>query len=242
MSDMRVYSQPSMPVASAKCTVISIVPFDILESKPGLIPTDYPIPACPDDDVVCVTIDQAIHYVYIDKDRGSMRVLDPSYEVARSIIEDYCNAQLEAGVGCHPGIMWKLGEWTPEQVKVHFAEELAELRRIQNNWFMAIVKLGDDDWEKTRQHHAISDTQRIAAKKLDPTNSRQRPWIMINPSDVVPGKIDMTICAACGSDIPTSVVLCRYCGYVLDPERHKEMQFAKHSGAPPAIDFKQIRM
>ncbi len=227
-----------IPTTTVKSTVISIVPFMIKEEKPGLIPNEFIIPACADGEVVCKVIDQAIHYVYIDKDRGSMRVIDPSYEVARSIVEDYCNSQLEAGPEQHPGIMWLPGEWTSEQFEAKYPEKLAALRQIQNNWYIAIVQLGDDDWEKTRQHYSISDTQRIAAKKLDPENKRNRPWIMINPSDTQPGKIEMTTCPACGSDIPSTVVICRYCSYVLDPERHKAMQF---SGAPQ-IDFSKVRV
>jgi hypothetical protein len=220
-----LFSMPGSPVKPMKSTVISIVPWYIREFKPGLIPGDFFIPPSEGEEPVCLTVRDSIHYVYLDHTRGSMRVIDPSYVVARSIVNDYNSAQMEATVGCHPGLFWVQGEYTPEQVKKNLAKELDLIKKIQLNWFEALVKVGDDDWEKTRQHFSISDFQRFAVKRIDPDNRRNRAWIM-SSQPLVP-QAEMTICPACGSDVVVGVVLCRYCRCVLDPVKYASMQFAQ---------------
>lgn len=227
MSSIYDIGFPGSSTRPPRSTVISIVPWAISEFKPGLNPSNFFIPASVDGEPQCVLIGDCIHYVYIDHDRGSMRVTDPSYIVARSIVTDYNSAQMEANVGCHPGLFWRVGEYTPARVKTELQEELATVRNIQKAWFEAIIRVGDDDWEKTHQHYSISDFQRSAARIIDPENKRNRPWIVYTAPE---GDVNTTLCPACGSDIPKSVVVCRYCRYVVDPERHAKMQFASTGG------------
>lgn len=210
-----------------RATVISLVPFPINEFKPGLYPGQFDIPPSVDGEPQCLVIPECLFYVYIDKDRGHYRVPAPSYKVAESIVQDYNSAQLRAGVDCHPALFYKIGEFTKDQAKQQFADDLKRIRQIQMNWFMELVLLADDDWEKTRQHAVISDTQRFAARALDPNNTKQRPWLLSIPKEIVSAEsIETTICPACGSDIPKSVILCRYCHCILDPEKYKKLSFA----------------
>jgi hypothetical protein len=209
-------------------TVISIVPFPIDEFKPGLIPGVFHIERCADENKpICITIGESFHYVYIDAERGNLRVLNPSYEVAASIVADYNSAQLEAKPTSHPGLFWMPGVWTAEAINkdAEAKERLEEAKRVQREWFVSIVRLADDDWEKTRQHQSISDTQRYAAKILDPTNKQNRQWIFVDPSKGIE-KIEMVLCPACGSDVAKTAVICRFCNYVLDEVKYSQMKFA----------------
>jgi hypothetical protein len=219
---------PGQPVKTPTSTLISIVPWGITEHKPGLFPGHFFIPPSVDEEPMCLQITDSVHYVYIDKDRGSMRVVDPSYLVAKSIVADFNSAQMEASTGCHPGIFWRTGEYTTARVRNDLQEELAQIKTIQRRWFEAIVRVADDDWEKTRTHYAISDFQRIAARAIDPDNKRNRPWILSTAE--VPETPETTLCRACGSDIPVGVAICRYCRFIVDPIKYATFQFAKNEG------------
>jgi len=209
-----------------KSTLVSIVPFPIEEFKPGLIPGTFRVDASVDGRPQCTIIGDSIHYVWIDETRGSLKVNNPSYVIARSVVNDYNSSQLAGGVDRHPGFFWLMGEYDTERVEKEHKDKLNEYKIIQRNWFVELVKLADDDWEKTRQHQCISDIQRYAAREIDPGNTRLRPWVITRPEDV-PEKIETISCPACGSDIPAKVVICRYCRYIIDKKRYPEMTFAE---------------
>jgi hypothetical protein len=217
----RTYNQGV--VMESKATVVSIVPFPIDEEKPGLIPGSYHIDASLNEEPICLTIGDSFFYVYIDADRGNLRVPAPSYQVAHSICFDYISAQLEAAESCHPGIFWKNGLWTPKRVKEEAKEELAMARSAQFNWFTELVKRADDDWQKYRAHYAISDTQRYALRAVDPENSKDREWVLA----IKPDKEVSQVCPACGSEVPDTAIICRFCQFVLNADKYKTMSFAK---------------
>src|SRR5271169_869394 len=165
---------------SFSSTLVSLMPFPIMEEKPGLIPGQFALEACTGRPSIKV-IGQSIFYVFIDADRGSFRVVTPSYAVAKSVVNDYLSAQLAATPDAHPAFFWVPGALTVEEVESKYADLIQEKKRVQTNWFVELVRLGDDDWEKTHHHYSISDTQRYAARALDPENKRGRPWIIPNP-------------------------------------------------------------
>jgi hypothetical protein len=208
-------------------TLVSIVPFPIREFKPGLFPGTFHIEPCFDENnPVCIPIGESFHFVYIDAERGNLRVLDPSYDVCRAIVSDYNSAQLESGPTRHPGLFWLPGEWTAELIRKdkEASAKLEEIKKIQAEWFISLVRLGDDDWERSRQHQTISDTQRYAARSIDPTNKQNRQWIFVDPKNSVIA--ETSICPACGSDVLKTAVVCRYCKFVLDEDKYSQMKFA----------------
>lgn len=234
-----IYDIPGSQISPPKSTLISIVPFPINEFKPGLIPGQFDLPACEDGRPVCKIIGESIHYVYIDRDRGSMRVMNPSYTIARSIVNDYNSAQLASGLGCHPGFFWAVGEWNTDSVEEKLKDKLDIIREIQYTWFTELVKLADDDWEKTRQHYCISDVQRHAARSIDPENKQGRPWIMKTPTQLLADQtVDTIICPACGSDIPADVIICKYCSCILDADRYSKLAFAR----PDSVSIAQAAL
>ena len=207
------------------CTLVSIVPFPIVEEKPGMIPNHFEVKASLDGEPQCTIVGDALHFVYINGDRGSFRVTSPSHVIAKSIVDDYLSAQLAAGPDAHPGFFWVPGELGPTEIKRYKTEELQEQQVYQRNWFMELIKMADDNWERSRSHHTISDTQRFAVKTLNPENKKNRPWVFqLSMLDETP--VTTMLCPACGSDIPANVVICKYCQNILDPVRYAQMNFA----------------
>lgn len=235
------FGNGSIQQISLKSTLISLVPFPISEFKPGLTPGQFDMEASVGGVPSIKVIGESHYHVYIDHERGNLRVVDPSYKVAQSVVMDYLQAQLAAKPECHPAFFWKLGEFSASEVMAKFPDEVQAYNTIQMDWFLELIKLADDDWEKSRQHNSISDIQRFALKAIDPTNSKMRPWVLVNPLHEAAKEVKTQLCRACGSDVPFDVAICRYCRHIIDPVRYKQMQFAEVSGDPLAgLDLGKI--
>lgn len=203
----------------SKATLISIVPFPIAEYKPGIYPGFFEVPASNNGIPQLLTIGDSKYHVEIDENR-TITVECASEKIANSIVEDYVTSNLEYNVedDAAPGFFFKPGKYDLAGVIKEFEKDLAFYRARQNRWFKRLVQLADDDWEKTRQHRAISDIQRYAAKAL----KLPRPWI-INP--VIPDE-GLVKCGACQSPIDSKAVVCPHCKCILNMEQYKKFQFA----------------
>lgn len=197
----------------SKSTIVSLVPFDIHENKP-VFPGDFFIPGARENDFEILVVDNATSFKYIDENRGTIKLLVESEELAKAIVEDYENSQVARHDGLGPGIFFVPGEYTKDGIRLKFKAELKVARDKQNKWFESLIRLADDDWEKTRQHRAISDLQRYAAKALN----LERPWL-IEPK--------MSKCPACKVTVEEGAIICSNCHAVLDKEAYEKMQFAK---------------
>lgn len=203
-----------MAESSVKSTVVSVVPFEIEERKPGLYPGYFKVPAAVDGEPQVLVIDNAVHYVYLDETRGSLQVRVPSYEIAASIVNDYCGSQLAVEVDGKPGIFWVTGEVAAKDVKTKYPRELMQARELQKRWFLALVKIADDDWARYHQHKSISDFQRYAARSLN----LDREWLLA-PETIAQ-------CPACKNNVPVGAIVCPNCRCVIDKEAHKTLVFA----------------
>jgi len=202
------------------CTVASLVPFPINEEKPGLIPSRFVIPASDMKTPKVLTVGTARHYVYLDQDRGSLPVRTASTEVAESIVQDYITSQQRIEPDAHPAIFWVPGEKTSEQVQKEFAVQIVDLLKRQQRWFTLICQQADDDWAKYHRHTVVSDIQRKMAQILG-WNPEQHEWM--SPETTAVG----VRCPACGSLSMMGAVICSVCQCVLDPEKYKNLQFAR---------------
>src|SRR5579872_591570 len=87
------------------CTIVSLVPYDIYESKPGMSPTEFKVPACKDKTKPSVlVVAEGSYGIYIDGDRGRLKARIPSTEVSRSVVEDYVNSQLAVDNTARPAL------------------------------------------------------------------------------------------------------------------------------------------
>ena len=163
-------------------TLVSLIPTMILERKPGMTPGAFFMPAAKENDFELLTIPDCKYFIYLDGDRGSIAAYKAGEEVAASIVRDYIDSKFSVAPEYHPGIGWVPGEYEMQERdektglfgakgydKVRFKTEhqdvLDTLNKLQNLWFAEIVKIADDAWERHHAHRAISDEQRLAAKR-----------------------------------------------------------------------------
>lgn len=201
------------------CTVVSYVPFDIVEEKPGLTPGRFFIPKSDGTIPSLLIVERATHYVYLDETRGSLPVRNPPDEVARSIVDDYVSAQLGISEVARPAMFWVAGEWSAENLQKQFVKEIALAKMRQKAWFLACCKIADDDWTRYHKHNVISDSQRLMAEMLGWT-PEQHEWLGVAMSQ------QSEFCPACSTPVRPGIVVCPTCRCILDKKKHQELTFA----------------
>lgn len=195
------------------CTVASLVPFEIREEKPGLHPGRFYIPASDMKIPQIIHVETAYHYVYLDQDRKSLRVPDPSDQVAKSIVEDYVSSQLGIDDNSKPAIFWIPDELSAGAIlEKHGAEVLLNLK-LQKNWMLNVVRIADNDWNRYHQHNVVSEFQRKCAEYIG-WKADDHEWMNQPVTETVK-------CKACHSDAPLGAVVCPVCRAILDEEGAK---------------------
>lgn len=196
-------------------TVCSLVPFEINEDKPGLFPPRYHIDASDGKNPEILHVRTAVHYVYLDESRGSLQVRDAASEVAKSIVQDYCNAQLGANDGAGPGMFCLEGELDEDDIPQNL---ITSFRAKQMKWFLNLCKIADDDWNKYHQHNVISEFQRTAAHIIG-WKPEQHLWM----SPIITESVQMTKCQWCGASVDPTVAICSNCKNVVNKSLHEEL-------------------
>lgn len=200
-------------------TVISMLPYPILETKPGLIPERWTLGAAAKGDFRLLTVGRCFHPVYIDENRPRLIVPDPSDIVAQSLVQDHKTAMFGyVHQEAEPGIAWVTGEYedTPDgkkAIKALYPDLLESMYALQQEWFKNLVRLADDNWAKYKQHKFITDLERIAAEHLELTS---REWL-------IDARIEdaMSKCKFCFAQVHPLACLCPSCKGILDMDRYK---------------------
>lgn len=190
----------------SKSTLVWPLPVDFNETKPGIYPGIYIIPApLANDFDVCIVSDGSCP-VYLDESRGSISTLQSSEVMAQSLVEDYINACI--GVDklneCYPGLFWVPGEYTKAEIIKNFPDRLAKSKACQNRWFLALIRMADDDWAVNRSHRAITPLQRIAATQMENIIGKKE-WNTAMTTDAFKN------CKFCTSKIPVAALVCPTC-------------------------------
>lgn len=204
---------------SLDCTVISLVPLQICEEKPGLFPPRFVIEES--DTVIpqVLHVSNATHYVYLDESRGMLQVKDPSDVVARAIVNDYCTSQLGTSDEVGPALWWIDERLHADEVMSKQSAKINEMRNRQRGWFINLAKIADDDWTRYHKHTVISDFQRKIATLLD-LNPEDHEWM--TPLAMIQ---DMTKpCPFCHTSLPLSSVICTACNQIIDYKRMKQIE------------------
>lgn len=195
-------------------TVVSIVPLDIHEEKPGMSPSYYDIPASDGREPKVLVIEDGVTFVYLDEKRGSLEKPVFAKEIANAVVNDYVRAHIcyrpQERPEASPGVFCVEGEWTPEQVKNNFSAQLDKAFKEQVAWFEELVKIADDDWAKTHQHKTITRIQRLAALNL----GLKREWLF------APEQQKMTNCKFCTSQIRIDAIICPTCRQILHQDKY----------------------
>lgn len=194
-----------------KSTVVSLLPFQLKESKPGLSPSEYIIPAAGEKGYSFLEVKDGKRTVFLDADRGSEFMLVPSEEIARSLVYDYVISQPAQDVDCGPGLFYLTGEGLVEK-HPQFESRKEETEAYQARWFRNLIRLADDLWMRNHQHREISDLERIAARQL----GLKRDWLDDSPDTI-------TKCPYCTTLISTHAIVCFACHLPIKVEEYKKV-------------------
>lgn len=212
---------PSSPRRSNDVsTVISMLPYPIIETKPGLVPGTFHIPYTAPGDFNLLIVERCTHSVYLDENRPRLIVPDPSDVVARSIVYDHKIAMIcyEHEVA-EPGIEYVTGEYVNDasgkaSVKLANPALFKRMETLQLAWFERLLKMADDDWSQYRRHKLITDLQRTAATVLGQTN---REWMLKDRIEEALSK-----CKFCFTQVHPMACICQSCHGILDMDRYKK--------------------
>lgn len=207
---------------SLVCSVVSFVPFDIREEKPGLIPPSFFIKASDMKVPTILKVETATHFVYLDEARKMLQVKDPPDVVARAIVEDYCNSQLGIADDAGPALFWLDTDISEEEVLEKHKIMVIRMIQRQKRWFMNITKMADDDWRKYHQHTVISDFQRRLGEILG-LDSRDHEWM--SPLTLLQETTKK--CQFCASNVEKEAVVCPVCGNTIDAKKKHELELAQ---------------
>jgi len=204
----------------AEATLVSLVPREIREFKPGLIHPHVTIPAAPLNDFVTLQIEDNAYALYLDDERGSRIIPEPVGIFADAIVNDFIVAQIEisAEEQALPGLFWVYNRHSRDDIKKNHAPKLAQAIQNQTRWFQRLVRRADTDWQMFHQHNVIADVQRLAARYLN----LERDWVHATVD------IGNDRCPACSTVLLKPIpVICPNCQCILDKERYEKLAFAK---------------
>lgn len=198
-------------------TLVSIVPFELNEHKPGMAKEFYKIPATVEGDFTVVLIEDSHYIQRMPATDQTVKVTVTGEDIAKAIIKDFCFSHVASDIDAHPGMFYVNGDLNKAEVKLKHNDKLENIKRIQRNWFIALIKDADDIWEKYHQFSMINERQVYAAKVL----KSDRPW----NKDADPTSKQM-LCPACKSSIHPEAIVCPICNVIIDSDKHKALKFA----------------
>jgi hypothetical protein len=215
-------------------TVVSILPYSISERKPGLIPPEFKIDAVKNGDFELLVVERCRHPVYLDDTRPRLLVPDPSDVVAESIVLDHkksISLGYEPGVS-EPGLDWVSGEFKNDEegrklFKIQHAAVLTQMERLQFNWYKALIRIADDDWNKYHMHKFITDLQRTAARTLNVTT---KDWMLETQIEESMGR-----CKFCFTTIHPQAQICFNCHGDQTKDKYSNIVASALTPAVPSV-------
>lgn len=217
---------PSRPIIRTpknpidKATIVSLYPKDINDFKPTVFPSHFHVPAGSTDDPSVTVIDPTSWFRDMGDDQPMIEIPVNAYQLATSIITDYCNGLL----GCDmensmPGMFFIAGAVDKPTVLQKYKNELLRAQLKQRTWFQTLIKLADSLWARANGNPiVIWDEMRVAAKEL----GYDKPWIKDFQMKA------HVKCFACGFLRDPEYPVCPTCKAV-DPKHPlaKELKFAQ---------------
>jgi len=198
-------------------SVISLAKTPIREEIPGMQGGIYEIPACENNKPYILIIEDSF-YFKPDIDGHQDMVIVPSYQIAMSVVQMHLSSQLAFKLGQHPALFAVPHVVVREDDLKNYKDKIAEMLAAQKAWFIALVRMGDDDWQVSHRHNMISDTQRMAAREL----GLERPWLETFSTIE---ELQETKCPFCGTGLlNVDAPICPTCGKIHNPVRLAELE------------------
>lgn len=203
---------PQIPgrVPIRQATVVSLLPYEINENKPQIIPANFHIDAVPAGEVRVIQIDVVDRTYYVDSDRGMIAFAENPEVVAKSIAEDHVRASILSDFGhAQPGLFYVIGLHDEADIKKNFVKDVEHYTKLQKKWYEKLVKRADDSWQRFRQHRLITDMHRRASQAL----GLKREWAdEVSPADQIE-------CPYCTTLISNRAIVCPQCRGPVNPEK-----------------------
>lgn len=216
-----LFSEKPLQLRKYGCTVVSLLPREIFEEKPHMLPSSFRIPAAEYGDISIIHVEEGIHYVPNPFDPGSLKQTTSPAEMARSIVDDYVTAHICLGDNCGPGLFWVEGRLTVKEVKDNYRKKLKEYKEKQDNWFHALCAMADADWHKNHNMLAVSDLQRMAARSLGLVDRYE--WVQLQTQVTIE-------CPFCKFRITPDSVKCLNCREVVNQKAYERLTGVKTNG------------
>lgn len=221
----RVTRAPINPMD--KCTVISIYPKEINETKPTIEPGYFHIDAGSRESPALLVVGPSSWWREIDPEQPLLELPVWSVQVADSIVRDFCN-----GLVCYipdessPGIAWIEGAHNIKAIREKFPHVLEKLNKLQMRWYKELVTLTNTLWAQSNGNpRTVSDDARHAAREL---SMEGLDWMHNFTA------MDMVRCIACGQLRNPAFPVCTHCHHVdMTHPRAKELSFIPQGGGQP---------
>lgn len=196
------------------CTVVSLLPFELQEEKPHLLPPLHIVPAAPKDGIAVAHIGEATHYVPHPIDERSFKQITSPNELARSICDDYNSAHVAIDENAGPSLFWVEGRLSAEEVIDFYPQKVADARKRVHQWYRNLINMADADWAKNKNVRTVSDVQKVAARVL----GVKREWV-----EYTQDPIETINCPFCRYSIAPDSIKCLNCKEIVNIEKYKEL-------------------
>lgn len=198
-------------------TVVSILPYEIYDSKPNLYPGAFTIPAGKTKEPGLLEITKSIFWIPMAFGAPSLPASSSPSEVANSVVNDYVDALLGIGPNCRPGLWVESRVFqNSDHAAIQLKDKLPERINAQRNWFLSLVNMADAEFAKHKQPQSISDLQKMAAREL---NIQDRPWLLSLD------QLQVNNCPACYNPVNMLAAICGHCKYIIDETKYNSMKF-----------------
>lgn len=232
ITDQDIEHAPKISKSMGNCTVVSLMPLPLMETKPQIMPGYFQIPPAKYGDLQVLQVGESIHWMDSPfHGMPAVKLTEPPKAIAKSIVNDFIEGQLGTDTDTAPGLFWVEGHWSAQEIKERYPELVANAKARQDRWFVNLIRLADDDWEQNHQHRMISDIQRRAAKSL----GMAREWINVALDAA------MLQCPMCKELVRPDAVVHASCGYILKPKEHAEMMNPKKKKEALPEEFLEVK-
>lgn len=221
--------QPVNP--ADKCTVFSIYPKTIDEVKHTISPGRFIIPAGSIENPSRLVVGSSSWLREIDVDQPYLEIPNSSYQVANSIVTDYCNGL----IGCNmedamPGIFFIPGDITVELLLKEYKSTFDKAVVKQTRFWHSIIELTDILWSNTNGNPlCVSEDARLACRM---TGIENKDW-MQNFQNM--GQVR---CIACGSLRNPAFPVCASCNRIVDKALYDSLKLTEE-GTTPTLPAKK---
>lgn len=199
-----------------KCTVFSIYPKDIDETKHTIQPGKFVIEGGRYDKPTSLVVGPSSWWKELEEDQPLLEIPNSSIQVADAIIRDYCNGLLACNmVDVMPGLFFIPGEISLARLLTEHKQVIDRAAANQKRWFTLLVKLADGLWSRSNGNPiTISDDMRLAATEL---GLKGREWLQDFQAQ------EMIKCVGCGNMRNPLYPICPSCHNVIDVALYEKL-------------------